>query len=198
MSGELVFKSIYEDFHRKIYRYLARIIGFKEAEDLTQEVFIKGNQSLDTFKYESQLSTWIYRIATNTAIDKLRSRSFKQAALEEALDKSSEEPTTKMMLYDKRHLSLDDQIIKNEMNACIRGYVTDLPANYRVILVLSELEGLSNAEIGKILGLSIDVVKIRLHRARKKLKSTLTTACNFYRTECNTLACEQKKTSCKA
>jgi RNA polymerase sigma-70 factor (ECF subfamily) len=78
------------------------------------------------------------------------------------------------------------------MNDCIRNFVEKLPENYKTVLVLSELEGLQNQEIAEILGLTLDTVKIRLHRARGKLKKELETHCNFYRDERNELACDLK------
>ena len=72
---ELEFEEIYTDFRPKVQRYLTRMVGEHEAEDLTQEVFIKISRALDAFRGESQLSTWVYRIATNAALDRLRASS---------------------------------------------------------------------------------------------------------------------------
>lgn len=73
------FETIFKSYKPKIHRYITRLIGACEAEDLTQEVFVKISQGLQNFNQKSQISTWIYRIATNAAIDRLRSASFKQA-----------------------------------------------------------------------------------------------------------------------
>jgi RNA polymerase sigma-70 factor, ECF subfamily len=72
VSNELIYQQIHEDFQPGIRRYLTRLVGESEAEDLTQEVLVKISQSLTSFRGESQLSTWIYQIATNTALDRLR------------------------------------------------------------------------------------------------------------------------------
>ena len=82
--------------------------------------------------------------------------------------------------------------IREEMNACIREFIERLPGAYRTVMVLAELEGFTNAEIAGILGVSLDTVKIRLHRAREKLRSELETGCSFDRGERNELACERK------
>jgi DNA-directed RNA polymerase specialized sigma24 family protein len=74
----LSFDEIHEAYRPKIRRYLARMVGEDEAEDLTQEVFVKIHRALNGFKGDSKLSTWIYRIATNAALDKLRSPSFQR------------------------------------------------------------------------------------------------------------------------
>jgi len=88
--------------------------------------------------------------------------------------------------------STEQQVIRKEMNGCIREMIESLPENYRAVLVLSELEELKDSEIADILGLSLHAVKIRLHRARAKLKKELTTACLFYRDDRNELACDRK------
>ncbi len=73
-------QTLYDEFQPKIRRYLSRLVGTTKADDLTQEVFVKVTQALTAFRGESTLSTWIYRIATNTALDRLRSPAFQRAA----------------------------------------------------------------------------------------------------------------------
>lgn len=187
----LAFERIYEEFRPRIYRYLIRLVGSKDAEDLTQDVFVKVNQAMDTFRNEAQLSTWLYRIATNTAIDRMRSASYKQGETENY--NPERDLSEKDLPSDKREGTAEEQVIRREMNECIQGYISVLPENYRVVVVLSELEGMKNAEIAEILGLSIGTVKIRLHRGKERLKELLTANCNFYQTEgCGRLACEPK------
>src|SRR5512143_1250852 len=79
-SSKQDFSTIYAEYYPKIVRYLTRLIGELEAEDAAQETFVKIDRSLDNFRGESSLSTWIYRIATNTAMDHLRSPSSKRSA----------------------------------------------------------------------------------------------------------------------
>src|SRR4030067_455452 len=76
------FEAIYVRYHPKIVRYLARFVGWHEAEDLSQEVFVKVGRSLASFRGESRISTWIYRIATNAALDRLRKPSFETGSTE--------------------------------------------------------------------------------------------------------------------
>ena len=87
----------------------------------------------------------------------------------------------------------DQLVIRKEMRECINEYIDRLPPDYRTVIVLSELEGLANQEIAEILNISLDSVKIRLHRARAKLKAVLNQACDFYYTDQNTLACDRKQ-----
>lgn len=193
---ELEFQNIFETFQPKVTRYLGGLVGEYEAEDLTQEVFVKINQSLKRFRGESRLSTWIYRIATNAALDRLRSPTFrrtrKRSLSEGSIAKDKTEIEDKDVWRDETTPLVDQQLIRKEMNECIREFVERLPENYKTVLVLSELEDLKNREIANILGITIDTVKIRLHRARTKLKKELENHCSFYLDERNELACDLK------
>lgn len=181
--NNLEFPRIYEAFQPKILRYLTRLVGDAEAEDLTQEVLIKVNEALPGFRGESQLSTWIYRIATNAALDRLRSPSFKGVKLFSlSEDKTGGDQAVgddRAVLAREKKPLVEKQLVREEMNECIRGHIEKLPEDYRAVLVLSEYEGLKNNEIAKILGVTLDTVKIRLHRARAKLKVVLETNCEI-------------------
>jgi RNA polymerase sigma-70 factor (ECF subfamily) len=83
------------------------------------------------------------------------------------------------------------------MNDCIKGVVDGLPENYRTVLILSDLEELTNNEIAEVLDISLETVKIRLHRARTRLKKELEHHCSFYKDERNELACDRKVPSLK-
>jgi len=190
-DSELEFQKIYDAFQPKILRYLKRLVGENEAEDLTQEVFIKVGQALENFRGESKLSTWLYRIATNAALDRLRSPSFQRIAQErlsdDSIEKGEEDVDARDVWTGEKKPLVEQQIIREEMNDCIRGYVEKLPENYRTVLVLSEWEGLRNNEIAEILGITLDTVKIRLHRGKEKLKEELETHCDSYWIEENEL-----------
>ena len=159
------FSTLYGEYYPKIVRYLKRLVGDLEAEDIAQEVFVKIGHSLDTFRNESSLSTWIYRIATNTAMDHLRKPSSRSAQLVDDSSPADDEDTTP----DSSPLH-DTLLVRKDMNECIRGIVDHLPEDHRAVLVLSEFEDMTNAEIGEVLGISLDTTKIRLHRARTRAR----------------------------
>lgn len=188
------FDSVHDEYRQRILRYLERMVGPGEAEELTQEVFLKVSQALEGFRGESKLSTWIYRIATNVALDRLRSPSFAQASS----GVSAEEREIAESLEDKDVWSGEERpeliqsLIRREMDECIRGVVEQLSEEYRTVLVLSEFEGLKDREIADILRESLQAVKIRLHRARAKLKAALESNCSFFRDERNVFGCEPK------
>jgi RNA polymerase sigma-70 factor (ECF subfamily) len=178
------FQNIYAAFQPKILRYLSRLVGDQEAEDLTQDVFIKAHRALVNFRGESQLSTWLYRIATNTAMDKLRSPSFLrdgQVSLsEDSVESDQAGYYDHAILVKEEKPLVEKQLIREEMNECIRGYIEKLPNAWRVVIVMSEYEGLKNNEIANILGVTLDTVKTRLYRARVKLKEDLETHCEIH------------------
>ena len=184
-ATQMTFEEIYDSNRARILRYLTRLVGAAEAEDLTQDVFVKVSRGLDGFRDESHVVTWIYRIATNTALDRLRSPSFKAIEPVEDVELVS-------LQTGQKSPTVEQQAIKEEMSSCIRHVVDQLPENYRTTIVLSNMEGFKDSEIADILGLTLPAAKITLHRARARLKKTLSNYCIFYRTEENELACDRK------
>jgi RNA polymerase sigma-70 factor (ECF subfamily) len=91
--------------------------------------------------------------------------------------------------------AVEQTLVRREMNDCIGGYVARLPASYRSVLILSEREGFTNPEIAATLGITVETVKIRLHRARGRLRNDLKTGCSFYHDDRNELSCEPKPSS---
>jgi RNA polymerase sigma-70 factor (ECF subfamily) len=195
-DAELEFQEIYERFHLRVYRYLSRLVGEYEAEDLTQEVFIKISRGLSEFRGESQLSTWIYRITFNAAMDRRRSPSFyrirQDNSLNNTIDGRAIEVEDKNIWTGKKTLSVEEQVIRDEMVECYLGFVDRLPPIYRSVYVLGEINGRTNKDIAEILGITLETVKIRLHRARSMLREELQTSCSTYYNEHNDLMCEPR------
>lgn len=190
--AELEFDDVYEDFHDKLSRYLQRMVGKNDAADLTQEVFMKIDKGLRGFKGECSLSTWIYRIATNTALDRLRSRSHREDRRKIHLEDDETAHETEGICVEEESLSAEREAIRKEMNECIREFVDRLPQDYRTVIILSEIKDLKNQEIADILDVSLDSVKVRLHRARFRLKAEFEAGCDFYHDEEGNLACDRK------
>ena len=188
-SNELALEEIHAAFRLKIHRYLARMVGEYEAEDLTQEVFIKIDRASKNFRGESALSTWVYRIATNAALDRLRSPSFQwmgqKCSPEDLIAEGASEIDDRNAWTGEKTPQVEPMLYRKEMNACILNFVENLPEDYRAVLVLSEFEELSNNEIAEILGITLNTVKIRLHRARGELKKELAANCDSYWIEDN-------------
>jgi RNA polymerase sigma-70 factor (ECF subfamily) len=180
-GATLDFQRICDEFHVRIRRYLARVAGTANADDLTQETFTRVSQALASFRGEAALSTWIYRIATNVALDRARSRGFQlqaRAAEPNALGTLATIPI------------IEDDVARREMSACVRDYVDQLPPDYRTVVVLSDLEEIPDREIAEVPGISLEATKIRLHRARARLRQMLQQGCDFARDERNEFICE--------
>lgn len=187
------FESVHREFHAKVRRYLAGFVDADEAADLAQVTMMKVSEHLPEFRGESSLSTWIYRIATNVALDRLRQREPERVAI--AASDDEEEAFDEQVPAQLQAPSAESAAVRNEMSGCVREFVDRLPASYRSILVLSDIEGLANAEIAEITGLSLDTVKIRLHRGRLKLRAELQAGCRIGRDERNEVACDRRPPS---
>lgn len=182
--GTAEFDRIYAEHHARILRYLTRMVGAQDAEDLAQEVFIRAAKAYDGFRHEAKIETWLYRIATHVAVDRLRgTASRRETMLGEELGEVAEDGR-------EAGSTLEEKTLRRAANECIRNVIYGLPENYRTPLILSELEGFTNREIAEILEVSLDTVKIRLHRAKDKLKKALLDACQFSRDERNELTCD--------
>ena len=192
MKEEYEFDTIYRDYFPRIHHFIGSMVGSFLAEDLAQEVFNKIHKGLPDYKGKSSLSTWIYRIATNTAIDRTRTHTFKNDKTREPFEKNTETKNQDIWA-DKKEKPSEYKIIKEEMSGCVREFIERLSDDYKAVLILSEYEHKPNKEIAKILNLSLGTVKIRLHRAKAKLKEKLDTGCDFYHDEQNVLSCDRKQ-----
>ncbi|HWQ10241.1 MAG TPA: RNA polymerase sigma factor, partial [Holophaga sp.] len=180
------FEALHAEYRSKVHSYLCRFVEPAEAEDLTQEVFLKVHQNLATFRQECRLSTWIFQIATHAALDRLKRparRLIDQRSLRiEKLDESGLHA-----LPDHGNVPLHE-----EMCRCIQDFVGGLPANYGAILFLSDLKELRLEEIAQVLGITPGAAKIRLHRARQALKARMELGCRISLDERGELSCDRK------
>ncbi len=179
--NQLDFQQVYDAYQPRLLRYLVRLVGPDAAEDLTQEVFLRINASLPTFRGEAQLSTWLYRIATNAAIDKIRSASFRHGAQETHLVDLEEvdlaEHKASAPWRGNPPATIEQILLEKDRLYCFLNYVKNLPVNYKIVVMLSEVEALTIREIAEVLGLSQETVKIRLHRGRARLFQALKENC---------------------
>lgn len=191
MTSEYEFKIIYDEYYQKIVQYLTRTVGPNDAEDIAQDVFDKVSRRIKEFRGDSKLSTWIYRIATHTAIDRLRSATYKHSSKHGPIDEAANLEDQSVWIA-QNPTTTDQTVIRKEMSECVIEFIGNLPPDYKTVIVLSEQEGLANKEIAEILGISLNNVKMRLHRARAKLRTILNEGCDFDHNEQGTLACDRK------
>ncbi len=194
MTGENGnFHEVYVRFYPGILRFLSRMVGEAEAEDVAQEVFLKVDRGFEGYRGDAAIGTWIFAIARNSALDRLRARRpWERSAGEPGAHCEDDAAADASFDLPDERACVERRAIAQEMNRCIRGRVETLPESYRSVLALSELAGMTNAEIASALGTTEGAVKIRLHRARAALRKDLGSYCALYRDERDELACEPK------
>ncbi|HEX6134345.1 MAG TPA: RNA polymerase sigma factor [Longimicrobiales bacterium] len=189
-AGTITSPEVAERYHPSIHRYVLRLVGnMDRADDLTQETFLRAHRRLTDVKDPGAIEAWLYRIATNVCYDYFRQREHRQPALplvSLGQDESS-------IMADERPLRSDQLLEQSEMSDCVLRYLVGLPESQRQVILLHDLQGLTGPEIAATLGLSLDNVKIRLHRARARLKAALTEGCDFTRNDRGVFICEPKR-----
>jgi len=158
----------------RAYRLAARITGNQQdAEEAIQDAFWSVVRKIDTFRGDSAFGSWVYRIVSNAAYEKIRRRrrAFVDIALDEVLPP----------FHEGRHAGfisdwssgIDDPAVQTELRSVLSSAVSELPAHYRAVMVLHDVEGLSMAEVADALAISVPTVKARAHRARRSLRKRL-------------------------
>ena len=177
----------FEEHYDRIHRYVRGMVRDPdEAEDLAQEAFLRAHRERDTVQDPGALLAWLYRIATHVALDRLRQRA-SRAAKQSGADVTDLDPP------DLAAPSLDQSLAQEQMSACVQRYLVNLSDSYRAAIILHDLHGLSGPEIAAVLDVPLPTVKIRLHRARERLKASLESGCTFSCDERGVLVCEPKK-----
>lgn len=157
-------------YEGKVYSLALRMLGRPaDAEDVLQETFLKVVRSLGGFRGESAFGTWIYRIATNEALMLLRKQGRESLGRDDDLDLDAYAPRLRM---DWSNLP-DTAALKDETVQKMSEAVAKLPESIRAVFLLRDVEQLSGAEVGDILGITVAAVKSRLHRARMQLRDEL-------------------------
>lgn len=172
VSGERdLFTTLVARYEKRILNYVYRIIRrYEDAHDLTQEIFIKVFMALDRYDAKYQFSTWIFRIAQNSAIDTLRKRSLPEVSLTKS--GPDDEEGAEREVADEGVSPYRD--LKNkELSAAIDEAIEDLPSDYRELIQLRHFGELSYEEIADLKELPLGTVKNKLFRARNMLKDTL-------------------------
>jgi RNA polymerase sigma-70 factor (ECF subfamily) len=164
--GDLgAFEEIYRVHAGRLFSVACRLLGnTADAEDLLQEIFLSAHRKLDTFRGESALGTWLYRLATNLCLDHLRSRAGRSSQLTDSLD---DEPG----LFDTSSGSLAERTV-TRMD--LERALARLPDGCRAAFVLHDIEGLEHREVAEVLGIAEGTSKSQVHKARLRLRALLT------------------------
>jgi RNA polymerase sigma-70 factor (ECF subfamily) len=160
------FEELVRRYQRPIAAYVYRMVGdYDAALDLTQEVFIKVYNSLRRYRSEFKFSTWIYKIAHNSAVDHLRRSSNRDQALTSEFDGEQYD-----LPLESRRLSPEQESERAERRAEIEQVVRALPSAYRELVLLRHSHDMSYDEIAEVTGLPLGTVKNRLFRARETMR----------------------------
>lgn len=188
MSGRTIdtppFEQIVAELSNPLLRYLGRYAGDRNvADDLLQETLLRIARGLPAFEGRAELRTWAFSIATRVAADYFRQPAHRFAIVE--LSDSEE------MAGDEA--PVDDRLVVDEMNACVRQVIDSLPEDYRSALVLHDIEGLTAEQTAEVCSCSLATAKIRIHRARARLTEALRSECKFYRDSEDVFRCDRKR-----
>jgi RNA polymerase sigma-70 factor (ECF subfamily) len=173
---DLDFDALVVKYEKRIFNVIYRMLGdYEEATDLTQETFISAFRHYDRFRGEAKVFTWLYQIARNLCINRVRQRDRQRALHIESLDQpreADEEHGSAREVADWRHAPhtvLEDKELRKRILAAVEA----LPPDYKEVVLLREFEGLSYNEIVEATGLTLENVKTRLSRARGMLRRKL-------------------------
>jgi RNA polymerase sigma-70 factor (ECF subfamily) len=168
------FEALVNRYEGKVYRLSMRMLRNQEdAEDALQETFLQVYRGLKSFEGRSTFSTWLFRLATNVCLMKIRHRETEPAKLlplEEYIPQHEEAGHPQIQDWPDKP---EDLLLNKESQEKMLEALEKLPADHRAVFVLRDIEGFSNSEAGEALGISVAAVKSRLHRARLALRGML-------------------------
>jgi RNA polymerase sigma-70 factor (ECF subfamily) len=163
--GDLgAFEEVYRTHSRRLYGVSLRMLGNpSDAEDMLQEIFLAAHRKLDSFRGESALGTWLYRLAVNLCLDYLRSKTGKAIQMTDAI---GDEPA----LVDASSRGLAERAVTK---LDLERALAQLPEGCRTAFVLHDVQGLEHREVGEIMGIAEGTSKSQVHKARLRLRALL-------------------------
>ncbi len=180
------FWEIYDQHYSRVRKFILALVKDEwAADDIIQETFLKVQQNIESLRDPSRLSSWIFRIAHNLCQDHFR--RVKKSRKEESIDQEEAGDLKEALI--QKGLGIQKEIEQRQMGECVQNQINLLPESLRTVLVLFDIMEFSHQESAEILGITVKNVKVRLHRARKKLKTILEEKCAFERDERNVLIC---------
>jgi RNA polymerase sigma-70 factor (ECF subfamily) len=164
-KGDLsAFEELYRQHAGRLYSVACRMVGNpSDAEDLLQEIFLAAHRKLDSFRGESALGTWLYRLAMNLCLDHLRSKTARSGQLTSALDDERE------LAAAGSHALADQALTRMDLERAL----AQLPEGCRAAFVLHDIEGLEHREVAEALGIAEGTSKSQVHKARLRLRAFL-------------------------
>ena len=171
---------IHDQYYHRVRKFiLASVRDESVADDLIQETFTRIQENLDSVRDPAKISSWIFSIAHHLCQDHFR-----------VLKKSSSQEEIHDGLVTLQETPVQKELEQGEMSRCVQDKLSLLPETQRSVIIFADIMDFSHQEIADILGLTVENVKVRLHRARKKLKEILEKECTFEVDERSVLVCE--------
>jgi RNA polymerase sigma-70 factor (ECF subfamily) len=169
---ERAFNALVARFQDRVYNLIRRLLGNpEEARDVTQEVFVTVFEKVDSYRGDSSIATWIYRIAANHAKNRIKYLSRRKDRHKESIEAMHVQPTHSQL---SAQVPRPDQALTREtVSRLVDKALSELDEEHRIVLVLRDVEGQSYDDIAAITGLQLGTVKSRLHRGRQRLKEAL-------------------------
>jgi RNA polymerase sigma-70 factor, ECF subfamily len=178
LSGDLgAFDRFVEMYRAKIFQYSYMMCGQREdAEEVAQETLLKVFQSLDQLRDPERLKAWVFTIARNACFMKRRKSVFapqRELSLEELMPAASDDGGQRRIQIADWGALPDTEVLRRELRGELDRAIGELPDMYRAVVLLRDIEELTTEEAAEVLGVSIEVIKTRLHRARLALRQKL-------------------------
>lgn len=172
-GDEACFTILAEKYHRPMIHFLFRMVRNQAvAEELAQEVFLRVYRSRESYRAEAKFTTWLYRIATNLAVNYARDTRRERGAQTVYLDAPDEETGTTPDVADERP-NVEQRLLRSERMAAIRAQVMALPERQKAAVLMHKYQGLDYRQIGEVLKLSESATKSLLFRAYQTLREKL-------------------------
>jgi len=168
-TSTMDFDRAYRMYSRRVYSKCLHMVGNEaEAEDLTQEVFLQLFRKMDSFRGEAAFTTWLYRIAVNVVLMRLRRKSLNTTSLEEVIE------VREGVISLAQVLGAQDRALTTALDRLnLERAVSQMPAGYKQVFLMHYVEGYGHREIARMLGLSIGTSKSQLYKARVRLRQLL-------------------------
>lgn len=172
-GDDLAYEELVRLYGGRMLAAARRILTSEEdAAEVVQEAFLSAFKALPSFQGDSKVGTWLHRIAINAALMRLRGIKRREGRIEDLLPSYTENGGFAQM-PDPWSEDVDARLLRDEARDQVRARIDELPENYRVALLLRDIEGYSNEELAEALGVSVNAAKIRVHRARQALRTLL-------------------------
>lgn len=170
-------ETIWRAYHDKLSAFIHNRVSHDVADDILQDVFIKMHTGIDSLKDHAKLESWLYQITRNAIIDSFRARR----------------PTEELPVWIEQSSPEKNDLVREELAACLEPMITQLPDKYKQAMLLSEIEGKTQKEVAELANISLSGAKSRVQRGRVLLRSMLNACCQIELNKNNQLVAYQQK-----